>query len=107
MSAADLRGRSVEAVLPELAGVAGRGAGEWEISRTVATDLSTTQQVSRQTADGRQQTIACRVAPLRDQDGREGRLLVLRDMPPSAIKAPARTKNGIASSENLFTPLLS
>ena len=28
-----------------------------------------------------------------------------RDMPPSAISAPARTKNGIASSENLFTPL--
>lgn len=80
VSAADLRSRGVEAVLPELAGVAGRGAGEWEISRTVATDLSSTQQVSRQTADGRQQTIACRVAPLRDQDGREGRLLVLRDM---------------------------
>ncbi|MNK88395.1 hypothetical protein D3C87_1083550 [compost metagenome] len=27
-----------------------------------------------------------------------------RDMPPSAMIAPARTKNGIASRENLFTP---
>lgn len=77
---ADLRGRSVEQVLPELAGVAGRGAGEWEISRTIDADLRSTQQLSRQTADGRTQVIACRVAPLRDQDGRPGRLLVLRDM---------------------------
>ena len=27
-----------------------------------------------------------------------------RDMPPSAMIAPASTKNGIAISENLFTP---
>ena len=27
-----------------------------------------------------------------------------REMPPSAISAPASTKNGIASSENLLTP---
>ena len=30
-----------------------------------------------------------------------------RDMPPSAIRAPASTKKGMASSENLFTPLAS
>ncbi len=28
-----------------------------------------------------------------------------RDMPPSAMIAPASTKNGMASSENLLTPL--
>ncbi|MNC56009.1 hypothetical protein D3C75_1055780 [compost metagenome] len=28
-----------------------------------------------------------------------------RDIPPSAMIAPASTKNGIASSENLLTPL--
>ena len=28
-----------------------------------------------------------------------------RDMPPSAMIAPASTKHGMAKSENLFTPL--
>ena len=28
----------------------------------------------------------------------------LRDMPPSAMMAPASTKNGIANKENLLTP---
>lgn len=79
-SAEDLRGRGIASALPELAGVASGHAGEWEISRQLAADLTSTQRVSRQTADGRQQTLACRVAPLRDQDGREGRLVVLRDM---------------------------
>lgn len=78
--AAELCGRGIDALLPELSGVSGGGSGEWEISRSLAADLSSTQQLSRQTADGRQQTLACRLAPLRDQDGREGRLLVLRDM---------------------------
>jgi len=81
--AANLVGKPLRAALPELAEALASPPGEWEISRTEASpDFAPgrTQEVARAVAGGARQILAVRVAPLRDQGGQWGRVVVLRDV---------------------------
>ncbi len=81
---AQLVGQHVRVALPQLAEALLSPTGKWEITRhgpdATGFDPHRTQETARTTADGTQQVLACRMAPLRDQGGLWGRVVVLRDV---------------------------
>lgn len=104
VDAQDVYGKLVEQVLPELAQVCGSESGEWEIARSAPIPVSPTQQVLRQSPDGRQQILACRVARLRDQGGSWGRVVVLRDMTEARSRDEAhRARERLAAIGSMAT----
>ncbi|MBM4344656.1 MAG: PAS domain-containing protein [Deltaproteobacteria bacterium] len=82
-SAGAVVGSPLAALVPELGEALRSPPGEWEITRAdprATGDTSRTREVLRRLADGTAQVLACRVAPLRDQGGQWGRVVVLRDV---------------------------
>lgn len=75
---------ALRSAVPELADALQSPPGEWEITRATGEAPGFSPQRTQETArifdDGSRQILACRVAPLRDQDGMWGRVVVLRDV---------------------------
>ncbi len=100
-------GQQLLSLVPQLAEALQSPPGEWEITRPdprVLGDVSKTREVLRRLADGSVQVLACRVAPLRDQGGQWGRVVVLRDVSLARLReSQHKTRERLATIGSMAT----